>query len=389
MRLLVICDFEAGLLDRILAVYDHFIDRPDITLLRSARTNEALSISGVTRIIRIPFRVDRRAPRVGILIALEMFVRASLYLTTVVFLLPIITWSCTFDLIHAQYLLPQGLAGVLISRITGKPLVLTATGTDVNLLSKNRLARVLMRGILFQKSMQIIAVSNALYKQLEELGCRRITYIPNYVATREDVSTSCDTSMHNILFVGTLEKVKNLEVLIQAFRVVAGRIQDARLMIAGMGPMKRSLESLTASLCLKDRVQFVGYLEREALSKAYRESQIFVLPSLSEGLSVSLLEAMSFGKGIVVSEAANPSVIQNGIDGLTFHTGDADDLAGKMLWLFRNPAKLAQIGANARTRCRVEYSLQAVAPRLEKIYSEASLDGTKGTHSKIRLGLDT
>jgi glycosyltransferase involved in cell wall biosynthesis len=303
-----------------------------------------------------------------------MVLRASLYLATVILLLPIIALSDQFDLVHAQYLRPQGLAGVMISKISGKPLILTATGTDVNLLAKNYLARIIMRDVLFPTSARIVAVSHDLFRQIEDLGGKHVVYIPNYVAKHEDRGIALSKRAHNLLFVGTLEKVKNLEVLIRAFREVVRDLPDSTLTIAGLGPMLHPLEQLSISLGLEDRVSLVRYLSGDALSRTYEASQIFVLPSIREGLSVSLLEAMSFGLGIVVSETANSGVIENKVDGLTFRTGDVRDLAEKIRWLFTNPSKLEQMANNAKRKCSVEYSLETVAPKLESTYREVLLE---------------
>jgi glycosyltransferase involved in cell wall biosynthesis len=161
-------------------------------------------------------------------------------------------------------------------------------------------------------------------------------------------------------------------VLIQAFRRVADEVPDATLTIAGKGPLRQSLEDMTSRLHLTEKVTFAGYIEGEKVVQLYREASVFVLPSAAEGLSLALLEAMSFGKCVVVSERAHSGVIQDRVDGLIFRFDDADDLAGKLLWIFENPERSKRLSVNARQKVEREYSLEAIAPRLEQLYGEVA-----------------
>jgi len=272
------------------------------------------------------------------------------------------------DLVHAHFLLPQGLAGVLISRATGAPLVLTAAGSDVNVLATHTLMREIIQHIIFPHS-QVVAVSQPLLRKLEALGCRNIRYIPNCVEMPADHVAVQQLS--KILFVGHLIPEKRPDVLVRAFSKVASQVSDATLTVVGSGPMQKDLQTLTSNLGLVRRVCFTGYLNDEELMPIYKESGIFVMPSVSEGLSVAVLEAMSFGLRVIVSEPAGSEIIEDGVHGLVFRVDDVDELVGRILWVIKNPAKSSQLSSNARSLCEREYAVSVVAPKLEQLYAEA------------------
>jgi len=367
-QLVLVCDFDIGLLHRILAVYEHFSEKPRVLLIKKRRGS--LSKRDAFSKIEIPLRADVDAST-----PVRMFgavVRASVYLFYVFLLLPSIARNRPINVVHAHYLLPQGLAGALIARAVKAPLILTATGTDMNILAKRRIPRWLMRRVLFQNASLIIAVSQGILKEVQNLGCHHAIYLPNCVEIDKNRGLEQSLNAHNIIFVGSLTKLKRPHVLIQAFRRVADEVPDATLTIAGKGPLRQSLEDMTSRLHLTEKVTFAGYIEGEKVVQLYREASVFVLPSAAEGLSLALLEAMSFGKCVVVSERAHSGVIQDRVDGLIFRFDDADDLAGKLLWIFENPERSKRLSVNARQKVEREYSLEAIAPRLEQLYGEVA-----------------
>lgn len=350
-----------------MVVYEHFSKRAEVFLVR--RRRDIVTQMNVRRKIEIPLGAsyDPSESRIQMLVAL---VRAGVYLLYILVLLPLIVSDRFADIVHAHYLLPQGLAGVMISRATKTPLILTAAGTDVNLLARRGLPRLLVQYVLFRSSSRVIAVSQDLLIKLRNLGCKNATYIPNCVEPVRNNFSRESLDAHHILFVGSLTTVKRPNVLVQAFRRVADQVPDARLTIVGIGPMRQVLEEMVSKLDLVDKVCLAGYLQGEELMRLYRKSTVFVLPSAMEGLSLALLEAMSFGTPIIVSASAHCGVIQDEVNGLIFRSDDVNDLARKIVWLFENPEKSVKLSVNAKLKLEQEYSLAMVAPKLEKVYSE-------------------
>jgi glycosyltransferase involved in cell wall biosynthesis len=378
----LVCDFTPGLVSRILDVYKDFAKKPEIVLVRRRRS-DPFSYTGNHKaaetqlfadrevavhpeVIPIPVKLEDRDNLVQL--ACRSFLAVA-YLLNVLLLLPLFARDRSVRVVHAHFLLPQGLAGLLISRAARAPLILTATGSDVYYLAMHALPRKLMRCILFPKSSRIIAVSQDLYKRLQTLGCRNLTYVPNCVEMPRWVPEGQHNS-RKILFVGNLVTAKRPHVLIHAFDRVARQIPDATLTVVGNGPILKDLEVLASKLGLLGRTRFTGYMDSKQLGSIYRESGIFVLPSVREGLSTALLEAMSFGLRIIVSEPAGSGIIENGVNGLIFRVDDVDELAMRILWMIENPAESSRLSSTARSICELEYARSVVAPKLEQLYSE-------------------
>jgi glycosyltransferase involved in cell wall biosynthesis len=126
--------------------------------------------------------------------------------------------------------------------------------------------------------------------------------------------------------------------LIQAFKLLSGRYGQARMIIVGDGNEKQSLENLVQGLDIKDKVQFAGAVPHEEVLKYYQQADIFVLPSLNEGMSNVMLEALACGLPIVSTDTGGTKeLLTDGLNGLIVRMKDPDDLAEKIEKLILNP----------------------------------------------------
>jgi glycosyltransferase involved in cell wall biosynthesis len=367
MRIVLICDFEPGLLNRVLAVYNGFRTRPDVILIRRRR-GDFVSNPHVSKTIEIPLAVEPEMDPLRHPAKLfPTFARTAIYLVYLVFLLPRLVLNGRVHLVHAHFLMPQGLAGLIVSQFTRAPLILTAAGSDVHVLATHTLPREIIRRLLFPHS-HVLAVSQALLGELKTLGSKNSNYLPNCV--QMPVEHGAGKKLCRILFVGTLIPEKRPDVLIRAFSKVTSKVSEATLTIVGTGSMLRTLEALASNLGLERRIFFTGYLNDRQLMPIYEESGMFVLPSTGEGLSLALLEAMAFGLRIIVSKPAGAGIIEDGVQGLVFPVDDVDELARRMLWVLENPVDSSHLSSGARSICERQYSISAVAPKLEQLYAE-------------------
>ena len=162
-----------------------------------------------------------------------------------------------------------------------------------------------------------------------------------------------------------LRPEKNVEILIDAFAKVSG----CRLIIVGSGPSEANLKERVARLQLQDSVTFVP--ANSNIPEWLNEIDIFVLPSRTEALSNSLMEAMACGCAVIASDVGgNPELVGQEERGLLFREGDAADLR-KQLVRFIEDAELR--GANARAaRAFVEQTLTLTASvtRMTEIYTQ-------------------
>ena len=213
-----------------------------------------------------------------------------------------------FDLLDAHYLFPDGVAAVRIARALGKPVVLTARGSDTSQLPQQPFAGAMIRDAL-RRADAVIAVSAGLRDGLLELGVasEKVTVLRNGVDTdqfkppveREALRARLRLSGPTLLSVGLLIDRKRHHLTIEALR----DLPDHRLLILGEGPERAALEGLAARLGVADRLRMPGARPHAELPDWYGAADAMVLASEREGWANVLLEAMACGTPVVTTPA--------------------------------------------------------------------------------------
>ena len=220
-----------------------------------------------------------------------------------------------FDILDAHYFYPDGVAAVHLGRKFGKPTVITARGSDINLLTRFRVPR---RKILWaaRNAAAIVTVSDALRKKLLSLGVdgRRITVLRNGVdldrfrpVDSKPVDWPWDDRRPTILSVGNLVEGKGHHVVVDA----VARIRDVRLVIAGDGGMRGELTRQIDRLDVAARVFMAGAVSPDALRGYYSAADMLVLASRREGMPNVVLEAMACGCPVLATRVGGvPEVVR-------------------------------------------------------------------------------
>jgi glycosyltransferase involved in cell wall biosynthesis len=165
-----------------------------------------------------------------------------------------------------------------------------------------------------------------------------------------------------ILFVGRLIPLKGAQDLIKAFSLFSAGRRDYFLDIVGDGPEKKSLEKLVSDLALGDNVIFHGY--QKDVTSFYEKAQIFVLSSYTEGMSLSFLEAMSFGLAIVATEITSiPECVSDGESALLVKPRDIFQMSLALKKLATDPALMRSLGARARHVFQEKFTLEKMIAR--------------------------
>jgi len=219
-----------------------------------------------------------------------------------------------FDLIDAHYFYPDGVAAVMLGRCFGKPVVITALGTDVNLIPRYRLPRRMIRWAA-RNAAGIITVARALKDRLVALGVPegRIEVLRNGVdlqlfrpVDREDWRHRLGFKRTTLLSVGNLVPLKGHDLTIRALRL----LPEMELVLIGTGPERAALGALARELNVGDRVTFAGTMAQEALRHYYGAADALVLASSREGWANVLLESMACGTPVVASSVGGtPEVV--------------------------------------------------------------------------------
>ena len=296
------------------------------------------------------------------------------------FILSIVIKQDNIDIVHSNSRTTQVL-GCLLSNLTHTPHIWTCHG-----FFKKRLSRRLFPCW----GNKVIAISESVKEHLlndfkvEEKDIRVIyngidvekSKIPASPAGRKNQKSKIDTKKSFGLgdgpvigIIARLSEEKGHIYLIKAMKVVIDEVPEAQLLIVGEGRMKKELVNLSSCLGIEKSVFFIPSVAdtQEVLSIM----DLFVLPSLKEGLGLSLMEAMAEGLAVIGSDVGGiRSLIQNGYNGLLVKSADSQGLSSAILELLRDAEKRTFLGNNARNFITENFSQEKMVLQTEEVYSE-------------------
>lgn len=226
-----------------------------------------------------------------------------------------------FDLIDGHYFYPNGVAVAKVAKRLNKPYIMTARGTDINLMPQYEKPREMIQQVL-EESDHNIAVCEALRQEMITLGAKpgKVTTLRNGVdlklfpftdknqqmSYRTQLGLPTDTPV--VISVGLLIERKGHHLAIEAMK----ELPEVTLLIAGDGPEQKKLEQLTQELGLDSQVRFLGSMDQPTLAKYYGASDALILASSREGWANVLLESMACGTPVVATNIwGTPEVVQN------------------------------------------------------------------------------
>ena len=182
---------------------------------------------------------------------------------------------------------------------------------------------------------------------------------------------STNNTSLEILTVGYLVKRKGIEYLIRAMPMILSEFPDVKLRIIGDGPQRLYLEKLTEKLEIKNNVIFQGLVPHPQIEKFYEKSDIFCLPSLSEGSPTVLREAMACGKPCVATNIIGSNeIVEQGKTGFLVPIKDTSVLAESLLKLLQDEELRYKMGLEARKIAEEKYDWNVIARQYYEIYKE-------------------
>jgi glycosyltransferase involved in cell wall biosynthesis len=246
-----------------------------------------------------------------------------------------------------------------------------------------RLRRRIAMRVAVELSGAVVAVSQSLARHLSrDLWIRafRVVTIPNGVRVTSVARSSLREELqlrsadHLAVAVGNLYPVKGHGYLLEALALLAERFPRLHVAIAGRGELHGPLLDRARTLGLGDRVHLLGL--RSDVGNVLAGADVFVLPSLSEGLPLALLEAMLAGRSIVATAVGEvPTALAGGHAGVLVPPGDAPALAGAVARVLSDPAQARRLGEAAALRAAAEYTLGKTMGRYAALYAKLLTKG--------------
>ncbi len=252
--------------------------------------------------------------------------------------------------IHAHWLLPQGLIARRLSRRFSVPFGVTSHGGDLFGL-RGRVLTGLKRKVA-RSSAGMTVVSSAMCEEVARLRLDppRVQVLPMGVDLVERFvpEAACARNPRELLFVGRLVPKKGLRHLLDAMPAIVAECPGTRLTIAGFGPEREGLEAQAARLRIADSVTFAGATPQHELPALYRRASLFVAPFVrdpsgnQEGLPVALMEAVGCGCPVVVGDVAGVrDLLGDSAEDVIVRPEDTRALATAVVVALRNPAAAA------------------------------------------------
>jgi len=188
-----------------------------------------------------------------------------------------------------------------------------------------------------------------------------------------------------VFFIGRHVYEKGVHILIEAFRKVLDNFYDAKLIIAGNGPMTGELYSKAHFLGLSHKVMFTGFISDEERKKLFKVSDIAVFPSLYEPFGIVALEAMASGCLPVVSDTGGFSeIVKHLHNGLTFFCGNSNSLADMILLALKDSTLRQKLSKQAQSDAKEIYSWDEIVKRLKNVYQMIVTEAKKMEWFSVR-----
>jgi sugar transferase (PEP-CTERM/EpsH1 system associated) len=289
--------------------------------------------------------------------------------------------QCRPDIVHSRNW--AAIEAVMAGRLARVPAVVHSEhGYEAKASVKEPMRRVCFRRLAYQLADRVLSVSfqlRDLHATRTGFPARRITVIHNGVdrtrffpdpQARHRVRTELGIAGSDFCIgcVANLLPVKDHMTLLESLIPMSERGGDWRLVLIGEGPERSRLEAFIEQRpAFKPRVSLLGSSGR--VPELLRAMDVFVLPSVAEGICNSLLEAMATGLAVIATAVGgNPEVVVDSQSGLLFPAGDVRTLASHLLQLQTQPQLRMQLGKGAIQRVEEQFSIESMVQAYEQLY---------------------
>lgn len=280
-----------------------------------------------------------------------------------------------FDIIHTHNMAPL-IYGTLASRLAfNSNLINTRHGRETKTVNP----------LIWALNQKIVAISNDAKERM--LKCNRMNPKKAFVIHNGtelktfDIKLSSEDKLQfkkqlglrddTLILgnIGRLAKEKDQGTLIKAVKKMVAKKNKVELIIVGDGPLNKELKSLVQELNCAESIKFLGY--RDDISKLLQIIDVFILSSYTEGISLTLLEAMAAGKPIVATKVGgNPEVVDDGKTGILVPCGFPERIESAVMRFYANRSLIPEFAEAGRKRAYELFSLQNMTDKYEDLYRQ-------------------
>jgi teichuronic acid biosynthesis glycosyltransferase TuaC len=288
------------------------------------------------------------------------------------------------DVLHAHFAIPDGFAGLLLSKRLNLPIMCTLHGDDINIIPYyNRFLTHTTKKVI-KETDQIVAVSKGIKKEAEKLALpkRKIKVVHNGIYVHDFVFNSrardkvrkklqINSKSKVLLFVGGLEINKGVYELIESFISLTSQYHNLHLIMVGIGSERHSLEKIRRGNKLSDKLHLMGQISHDAIPDFYSSSDIFVLPTYNEGFPTVIKEAMAAGLPVIASRVGGiPEVVEEGKTGYLINSKDVTSLTKAIIRCIEDENLCHKMGKYAREIVEQKFSWETNAKEHVKLYED-------------------
>jgi len=274
----------------------------------------------------------------------------------------------------------SAILAILICRVFGLGIVVNFEGT---LFHRKGVFKSFLTKLALSPAHAAICVSHAVYQSnsfsenfLRKRMNRTVIYngvdfddIDNTPQTLFDWKKKISINSFVVGFVGDLKSVKDIPTLIRATKEVSLKSKDILVLIVGGGDLKSELKMLAQQCGVLEKIIFTDQIERHEVYQALKVMDVFVMPSLIEGLSESIAQSMASSLPVVVSNIApNRELVINGENGFLFNNGDYKALARHILALEGSPAMRQKFGLKNRAIAEEKLDINKIVVQYKEFY---------------------
>jgi glycosyltransferase involved in cell wall biosynthesis len=286
-----------------------------------------------------------------------------------------------YDLSHSFFTVPCGAVSLFLKCQNKLPYIVSLRGSDVpgynarfSLLYKIIIPLV---KLIWKEAGAVIANSEGLKDLARKTSAgQKIEIIHNGIDVFDFVPKNEKRPQNKFIITTGASRItarKGLNYLLEALPELVAKNQSLYLKIMGDGDEKENLEKLAKELQMEKYVEFIGRVPRENTAPFYQEASLFVLPSLNEGMSNAMLEALASGLPLVATDTGGTrELLQNGINGFIVEAKNSQDLKEKIKKIADNPELQRTMGEESRKKA-MEMSWKKIAREYKDLYYSSLL----------------